>query len=131
MKPRHARFLLAYQQHGNATRAAIEAGYAESNAAQAGSRLLKKPAIRAALDAAPPGTVPLVSLPSGVQLAFSYRGRPISPDLALTLAEAGPSGTERRIWAAGLGTLALLADEAAKLGNFGGPDPADSPTARP
>lgn len=117
MKPRHARFLLAYQQHGNATRAAIEAGYQESNAAQAGSRLLKHPATRAELEACPPGAVPLVSLPSGVQLAFSCRGRPIPPDLALEIAKAGPSATERQIWAAGLAVLSLLAHEVAELGS--------------
>lgn len=116
MKPRHSRFLLAYQQHGNATRAAVEAGYQESNAAQAGSRLLKHPEMVAALRAQPVGLLPLVSLPSGVQLGFSYQGRPISPDVALIFAQQQGSPAERGMWAGGLGLLTNLSSEAAELG---------------
>lgn len=115
MKPRHRRFLLAYQGHGNATRAAIEAGYAESNAEQAGSRLLKNPAVREELAKCPPGLYPLACLPSGVQVAFSYQGRPISPDVALTLAQAGPSSAERGMWVGGLALLTGLGHEVAEM----------------
>ncbi|GHF64599.1 hypothetical protein GCM10017781_45570 [Deinococcus metalli] len=114
LKPQHARFLLGYQQHRNATRAAIEAGYLESNAAQAGSRLLKKPAIMAALAKDPPGLYPLVNLPSGVQLGFSFEGRPISPDVALALAQECGSPGARSMWVHGLAMLTLLT---AQLGN--------------
>lgn len=117
LKPRVQRFVTAYQQHGHASRAAVEAGYSEAGAGKAAWRLLQRPEVRAAL--AQPAVPPL-ELPSGVQLAFSYRGQPIPADVALILAGQGPSAAERRMWAAGLGMLALLAEEAAQLGTGDG-----------
>jgi hypothetical protein len=43
------RFVLAYVEHGNGARAARQAGYAEKSARIEGSKLLKKPAVKAAL----------------------------------------------------------------------------------
>ncbi len=42
-------FLIAYLEHGNATKAAISAGYSEASAGNAGSRLLTNASIQAAI----------------------------------------------------------------------------------
>ena len=47
-----AKFLKAYLKSGNATQAAIEAGYSENTARQIGSELLTKPDIKAAVEKA-------------------------------------------------------------------------------
>jgi hypothetical protein len=104
------RFLAGYQAHGNATRAAHEAGFSQRHAGTAGWRLLQHPLVRAAL-ASPTGGQEGLELPSGLLLAFSYRGRPVSPDLALEISKIGASVTELGIWRGGLATLALLAHE--------------------
>jgi len=106
------RFLAGYQAHGNATRAAREAGFSQWHAATAGWRLLQHPLVRAAL-ASPTGGrgQEALELPSGLLLAFSFRGRPVSPDVALEITKAGASVTELGMWRGGLATLALLAGE--------------------
>jgi phage terminase small subunit len=48
--PRRETFIRHYLETGNATKAAILAGYSEKSAAAAGSRLLTNPEIRAAID---------------------------------------------------------------------------------
>jgi phage terminase small subunit len=47
-----ARFVAEYVKDGNATRAAIAAGYTEKNAKNTGYGLLQKPAVQAAVDEA-------------------------------------------------------------------------------
>ena len=49
---RQLAFVERYVEHGNGTRAAIEAGYAEPAAARTASRLTRNVKIAAALDAA-------------------------------------------------------------------------------
>lgn len=49
MKPKHQQFVNAYLQHGNATKAAVTAGYSEHTAAQLGSRLLRHPDVQRAV----------------------------------------------------------------------------------
>ena len=44
-------FILEYQKDGNATQAALRAGYSEKTAYSIGQRLLKKPVIQKALEA--------------------------------------------------------------------------------
>ena len=44
-------FILEYQKDGNATQAAIRAGYSDKTAYSIGQRLLKKPVIQKALEA--------------------------------------------------------------------------------
>ena len=48
--PRHQAFVRHYLETGNATKAAILAGYSEKSAAAAGSRLLTIPGIMGAID---------------------------------------------------------------------------------
>ena len=50
--PRHQAFVRHYLETGNATKAAILAGYSEKSAAAAGSRLLTNPEVRGAIDTA-------------------------------------------------------------------------------
>lgn len=77
-------------------------------------RILKKSAIMAGFARNPPGRYPLVTLPSGVQLSFSYQGRPVTPNVAQTLAQGVGSSSERGMWTGG---LALLANLAAEISN--------------
>ena len=49
--PRRETFVRHYLETGNATKSAISAGYSAKSAAAAGSRLLKKDEIKAAIDA--------------------------------------------------------------------------------
>src|SRR5690348_549645 len=51
LAPRHAVFVAVYLQHGNATRAAIAAGYSAASAYSQGSRLLGRSDIAAAIEA--------------------------------------------------------------------------------
>ena len=51
LKERRRRFVEAYMTHGNATQAAIEAGYSRATAKQQGSRLLTFVDVRAAIKA--------------------------------------------------------------------------------
>lgn len=104
------RFLAGYPAHGNATRAAREAGFSQQYAGMAGWRLLQHPLVKAALESPAEGQVAL-ELPSGLLLAFSYRGRPVSPDVALEITKTGASVTELGMWRGGLATLSLLAGE--------------------
>jgi phage terminase small subunit len=48
--PRREAFIRHYAETGNATKAAILAGYSEKSAAAAGSRLLTSPEIKGAID---------------------------------------------------------------------------------
>lgn len=103
LTPKQRRFVLAYQQHGNATRAALEAGYDQRWPGAAGGRVLKHPAVRAALEAHPVASRLLVRLGSGVEVGFSYGGRPITAAEALAKGlseEASPA--ERGAWVGGL-----------------------------
>jgi hypothetical protein len=52
LSPRHLRFVHAYLRCGNATQAAREAGCPEASADVTAARWLKRPAIRAAIEAA-------------------------------------------------------------------------------
>ena len=110
------RFLAGYQKHGNATRAAREAGFSENHSAGAGHRLLHHPLVQAALKQAVPipgdlDVAQLVDLPSGLQVSFSYKGRPVAPDIALAVSQAGGSPTELGIWKGGLAMFSLLSQD--------------------
>ena len=50
LSQRHSRFLQTYLETGNATQAAIAAGYSEKSARACGTRLAAKPHIRAAIE---------------------------------------------------------------------------------
>jgi len=50
MNPRREAFVRHYIETGNATKAAVLAGYSEKSAAAAGSRLLTTPEIKGAID---------------------------------------------------------------------------------
>ena len=51
------KFIASYLQHGNATRAAIEAGYSERSAHDAGCRLLKRSDVASAVEKAKQATL--------------------------------------------------------------------------
>lgn len=51
LNSRQRKFVDAYMEHGNATKAAAAAGYPESQAAKSGSRLIRNPTIHAAIEA--------------------------------------------------------------------------------
>ena len=51
LSSRRRTFVSCYLQHGNATQAAISAGYSPKRAAHAGSTLLKNPHVQAAIEA--------------------------------------------------------------------------------
>lgn len=128
LKPRELRFVAAYQRHGNATLAAAEAGYSPRNPANAGWRLLRRPLIQQAL-AMNPEARPLVELPSGVQVSFSYQGKPLDADTARWLSDRVGSRHEQSIWRGALGLYAgvftpeeAAADQLAQLrAGQGGP----------
>ena len=112
------RFLVGYKEHGNATRAAREAGYGAQNAATAGYRLLQHPLVKVALReaepirAAPAEPTPYpVKLPSGLEVSFSYKGRSVAPSIALAVSQFAGSESERGIWRGGLALLSLLVHE--------------------
>jgi hypothetical protein len=106
------RFLVGYQQHGNATRAAREAGFSEKYAAGAGHRLLQHPLVKDALrQVVIDPTAEYIELPSGLRVSFSYGGIGVFPSLALTLSKAGGSPAEMGIWRGGLAMLGLLTGE--------------------
>jgi hypothetical protein len=52
-----------------------------------------------------------VDLPSGLQVSFSYKGRPVGPSIALAISMAGSSPTELGMWRGGLAMFALLLRE--------------------
>ena len=52
-----------------------------------------------------------VELPSGLQLGFSYKGRPVDPSTALTISRSGSSASELGIWQGGLAMFCLLMGE--------------------
>lgn len=52
LNPRQLRFVQLYVRYGNASKAALEAGYSEATARQQGSRLLSKDHIQKAVQAA-------------------------------------------------------------------------------
>ena len=55
------RFAAAYAQHGNATKAAIEAGYSEGGASSQGCALLRIPKVRAAIEANLKDSAPIIT----------------------------------------------------------------------
>lgn len=110
------RFLDGYQKHGNATRAAREAGFSEKHAASAGHRLLHHPLVQAALKQVvpiigDPDGAQLTELASGLQVSFSYKGQPVAPSIALAISQAAGSPAELGMWRGGLGMLCLLTGE--------------------
>ena len=108
------RFLVGYKEHGNATRAARDAGFSERHAASAGHRLLQHPLVRQALKKAAPvvnSSVQPVELPSGLQVSFSYKGQPVGASIALAISQASGSASELGIWKGGLALFCRLVSE--------------------
>jgi len=112
------RFLVGYKEHGNATRAAREAGYGAQNAATAGYRLLQHPLVKVALQEAEPtsgaSAAPTpypVKLPSGLEISFSYQGQHVAPSTALAVSQSAGSESELGMWRGGLALLTLLVHE--------------------
>jgi hypothetical protein len=104
------RFVVGYQAHGNATRAARDAGFSEKHAASAGWRLLQHPLVKAELASNPDGRE-VLDLPSGLQLSFTFRGRPVTPGIALEVSKAAGATQELELWRGGLASLCRLTGE--------------------
>ena len=61
LSPKQRHFAEGYSQHGNATQAALDAGYAPVGAASQGSALLRNPKVRTFIEAALKDSAPIIT----------------------------------------------------------------------